>query len=52
MKNLNETHFTINMNNGRTLEFRKNTIVKYTDVVVGGDAITMVIKILRVVDPW
>jgi hypothetical protein len=45
MKNLDETHFTVNMDNGRILGFREDTVVKYVDVVAGGDAMTMVIRI-------
>jgi hypothetical protein len=45
MENLDETHVTVNMDNSRTLEFRGDMIVKYVDVVVGGDAMTMVIRI-------
>ena len=39
IKNLDETHFTINMDNGHshhTLGFCGDTFVKYADVVVGG----------------
>jgi hypothetical protein len=46
MENLDETHFTVNMDNGCTLGFRGDTVVKYADVVAGGDAMTMVIRIL------
>jgi hypothetical protein len=45
MENLDETHFTVNMDNGRTLGFRGDTVFKYADVVAGGDAMTMVIRI-------
>jgi hypothetical protein len=45
MENLEETHFIVNMDNDRTLGFRGDTVVKYTDVVAGGDAMTMVIRI-------
>ena len=43
--NMDETHFTINMDNGRTLGFRGDVSVKYADVVAGGEAITMVVRI-------
>jgi hypothetical protein len=46
MENLDETHFTVNMDNGRTLGFRGDTVVKYADVIAGGDTMTMVIRIL------
>lgn len=45
MENLDETHFTVNMDNGRTLGFRGDTSVKYADVVAGGEAMTMVVRI-------
>ena len=45
MGNLDETHFTVNMDNGRILGFRGDTVVKYADVIIGEDAITMVIRI-------
>ena len=45
MENLDEIDFTRNMNNGRTLGFRENTIIKYTDVVASGHIITIVIRI-------
>jgi hypothetical protein len=47
MENLDETHFTVNMDNGCILGFRGDTVVKYVDVVAGGDAMTMVIRISR-----
>ena len=46
MGNLDETHFTINMDNGQTLGFWGDTFVKYADVVARGEAMTMVVKIL------
>jgi hypothetical protein len=45
IENIDETHFVINMDNGRTLGFRGDTIVKYADVVSGGDSMTMVVRI-------
>ena len=45
MKNLDETLFTVNMDNGRILGFRRDMVVKYANVVTGGDAMTMVIRI-------
>ena len=45
IENLDETHFTVNMDNGRTLEFRGDKSVKYVDVVAGGEAMTMVVRI-------
>ena len=45
MENVDETHFVINLNNGRTLGFRGDTTVKYVEVVSGGESMTMVIRI-------
>ena len=45
MENIDETHFVINLNNGRIPRFRGDTSVKYAKVVFGGDSMTMVIRI-------
>ena len=45
MENLDETHFMVNMDNGKALGFRGDTSVKYADVVAGGEAMTMVVRI-------
>ena len=45
MENVDETHFVVNLDNGRTLGFKGNTTVKYVKVISGGDSITMVIRI-------
>jgi hypothetical protein len=45
IENIDETHFVINMDNGRTLGFWGDTIVKYVDVVSGGNSMTMVVRI-------
>ena len=44
MKNINETHFVVNMNNMKTLGFRGDIIVSYAEVVSGRDSMTMVIR--------
>ena len=44
MENVDETHFVVNLDNGRILGFRGDTTVKYTEVISGGDSMTMVIK--------
>ena len=44
MENIDETHFSINMDNGKTLGFCGDTIVKYADVVAGGEAMTIVVR--------
>ena len=46
MENVDETHFVVNLDNGRTLGFRGDTTIKYAEVVSGGDLMTMVIRIL------
>ena len=45
MENVDETHFVVNLDNGRTLGFRGDTTVKYVEVVSGGESMTMVIRI-------
>jgi hypothetical protein len=45
IKNIDETHFVINMDNGRTLGFRGDITVKYADVISSGDSMTMVVRI-------
>src|SRR5579875_2085882 len=45
IENMDEIHFTVNMDKGRILGFRGDTVVKYADVIASGDAMTMVIKI-------
>ena len=37
IENVNETHFVVNLTNGRTLEFRDNINVKYAEVIFRGD---------------
>lgn len=43
-ENADETHLVYNMDNGRTLGFIGDNDIKYTDVVSGGDPITMVVR--------
>lgn len=45
IENADETHFVINMDNGKTLGFIGDNDVKYLDVVSGGEAITMMVRI-------
>ena len=49
MENIDETHFFINMDNGRTLGFRGDSNVKYADVVAEGEAMTMVVRLQVVI---
>lgn len=45
VENVDETHFVINMDNGKTLGFRGDSDVKYADVVSGGIGMTMVVRL-------
>ena len=45
MENIDETHFVVNMDNGRTLGFWNDTSTKYVEVVSGGDSMTLVVQI-------
>ncbi|KAL3678568.1 hypothetical protein R1sor_021524 [Riccia sorocarpa] len=45
IENIDETHFVINMDNGKTLGFRGDNHVKYADVVSGGQGMIMVVKV-------
>ncbi|KAL3692456.1 hypothetical protein R1sor_006107 [Riccia sorocarpa] len=47
MENLDETHFCVNMDNGRTLSFRGDEQISYADVVSGSICIRMVVKVTR-----
>ena len=45
MENIDETHFVLNCDNGRTLGFRGDDVDKYADVVRGGEFLTLVVRI-------
>ena len=45
IENMDETHFVINVDNGRTLGVRGDDDVKYADVVSGGEGMTMMVCI-------
>lgn len=45
IENADETHFMVNMDDGKTLGFRGDDQVKYTDVVFGGEGMTMIVRI-------
>ena len=45
MENFDETHFVIDMDNGKTLGFRGDEHVKYADVTSGGESMTMVVRL-------
>ena len=45
MSNLDETHFMINMDNGKTLWFSGDQKIGYADVTSGGEGMTMVVRL-------
>ena len=45
IENMDETHFVINMDNGKTLAMKGAENVKYADVVSGGEGMTMIVRI-------
>jgi hypothetical protein len=45
IENVDEMHFVMNTDNGKTLGFRGDQVVKYVDVVSGGGTMTMVVCI-------
>ena len=45
IENVDETHFVVNMGNGRTLGFMGDNVVKYVDIVLGGESMIMVVRI-------
>ena len=45
VENMDETHFVINVGNGRTLGFTVEDEISYADVVSGGEIITMVVRV-------
>ena len=47
IKNLEETHLTINMDNSCTSNYWSDIYVQYVNVVARGDAITMVVHIFE-----
>jgi len=46
VSNADETHFVFNMDNGRSIGFRGDSTVKYSDIVAGDEGITMMVHIL------
>ncbi len=44
VENIDETHCKVNLDNGKTLGFRGDNDVKYTDVVSGGMGMTLMIR--------
>jgi hypothetical protein len=47
MKNMDETHFLVNVDNKRTFAFRGEEVIKYFYVVFGGEGISICMKISR-----
>lgn len=45
IENIDETHFIVDFDNGKTLGFSGETSIKYADVVSGGEGMTMVVRI-------
>ena len=45
IENLNEIHFVVNLDNGQTLGFSGDTVVKYVEVVSSGESVIMVVYI-------
>lgn len=45
VENIDETHFVVNMDNGRTLGFVGDDCTRYAEVVSGGDGMTMIVRI-------
>ena len=45
VENIDQIHFIINMDNGKSLGFIGDDSVKYADVVSGGDGVTMIVRI-------
>ena len=45
IENMDETHFVVNVDNGRTLGVRGDNDVKYADVVSGGEGMTMMVRL-------
>lgn len=45
IENIDETHFVIDFDNGKTLGFAGEKSIKYADVVSGGEGMTMVVRI-------
>ncbi|KAL0225739.1 hypothetical protein P9112_013063 [Eukaryota sp. TZLM1-RC] len=44
--NFDEIHFVINIDNEKTLGFSGDTEIRYANVVLGGQAFTMVVKLI------
>ena len=45
IEDIDETHFVINFDTGRTLGFVAETPIKYAEVVSGGEGMTMVVRL-------
>ena len=47
MVNIDETHFVVNMDNGRTLGIWGDTSTKYVEVIFGVDSMIMIVQISK-----
>ena len=45
IENIDKTHFVVNMDNDRTLGFWGDTSIKYIEMVLSGNSMTMVVQI-------
>jgi hypothetical protein len=45
VENIDETHYVIDFDTGKTLGFVGETSIKYADVVSGGEGMTMVVRL-------
>jgi hypothetical protein len=45
VENVDETHFILNMDDGKTLGFVEDDQIKYADVVSGGEGMTMIVRL-------
>lgn len=45
MKNTNETHFVVNMDNKQTIGFIENSYLKYSDVFSGEENMGIVVRV-------
>lgn len=50
INNSDETHFLINVDIGRTLGFSGDSVVRYADLVSGGEEMTILVSTIGVLD--
>lgn len=44
VSDVDETHFVLNMDNGRTFRFTSDEHMRYADVTSGGESLTMIVR--------